>query len=303
MTFDLPRVTRRGWLPAAAVLCAACASDAVVWSDREPPSIPIPPPSAELGVRGPDAVADSLLRDAVQRQLADGTPRPLAAPATLPGDPTACPTSLRVAAGPGTVRVAVWWAQRPDRSSRLLASRSTDGGTTWGTPLSVDTLDRSTGGCDRPAPAVAVDSANGFVHVVYSMRAPEGEGVFYAHQMDPRAAFEPPQVVVYGDRPSAVSVASDGDLLAVAYEDPNTAGRPFVSLAISRTAGHTIAERLAVSGRSVASVRPAVAVRGRTLAVGWVERPSPRTLSATEDPGQAAGSEGSFLVLRRGTVR
>jgi hypothetical protein len=259
---------------------------------------------AELGTHGPGAVADSMLLEAVHRQL--GTPGAATlAPASLPRDPAlqACPASLRVAAGRGDVRVAVWWSPRPDRSARLLASRSTDAGATWGAPLDVDTLDRSASGCDRPAPAVAVDSANGYVHVAYSMRAPEGEGVFYAHQMDPRAAYEPPQVIVYGDRPSAVSIASDGDLLAIAYEDPNTGGRPFVSLALSRTAGHGIEERIAVSGRSVASVRPAVAVRGRSVAVGWIERPSPRTLAATDEPAQVAGSEGSFLVIRRGTVR
>ena len=141
------------------------------------------------------------------------------------------------------------------------------------------------------------------MHVAYSMRAPEGEGVFYAHQMDPRVRFEAPLVVVYGDRPSAVGLASDGDLVAIAYEDPNTAGRPFVSLAVSRTAGHTIDDRLAVSGRGMAAVRPAVAVRGRRVVVGWVERASPRTIAATDDPAQAAGPESGFLVVRSGTVR
>ena len=303
MKFAISRATGRLSLPVAALLCAACASDAVVWSDREPPSIPIPPPSAELGTGGPDAVADSILRDALHQQLGMSRP-PAPALAALPDEPglRACPTSLRVAPGRGDVRVAVWWSPRPDRSALLLASRSTDGGATWSTPLPVDTLDRATSGCERPAAAVAVDGTNGYVHVAYSMRAPEGEGVFYAHQMDPRAAFEPPQVVVYGDRPSAVSVASDGNVLAIVYEDPNTGGRPFVSLALSRTAGHGIEERLAVSGHSVASVRPAVAVRGREVAVGWIERPTPAPLSAGPAPAPAAAPAG-FVVVRRGTVR
>jgi hypothetical protein len=256
-----------------------------------------------VGPASPEAVADSLLRDAVARRL--GVPALGRETAALPADPSgaACPGSLRVAAGRGADRVAVWWSARPDQSARLLASRSPDGGATWSAPLPVDTLDRTTTGCDRPAPAVALDTANGFVHVAYSMRAPEGEGVFYAHQMDPRVRFEPPLVVVYGDRPSAVGVASDGDVVAVAYEDPNTAGRPFVSLAVSRTAGHTIDDRLAVSGRSMAAVRPAVAVHGRTLVVGWVERPSPRTLAGTDDLAQAAGAEAGSLVVRTGTLR
>ena len=316
MKVDLRRALRRDWLPVAGVLCAACGPDAVVWADRDAPSYPLPAPSADLGATSPEAHADSLLRVAVATQVACVTPAtgslvcrtaPAAAPsvATLPADAvgSACPASLRLAAARGVERVAVWWSTRPDRTARLLAARSRDGGATWSAPLAVDTLDRGASGCERPAPSVAIDSANGFVHVAYSMRAPEGEGVFYAHQMDPRAPFEPPQVVVYGGRPSAVAVASDGDLVTVAFEDPNNGGRPFVSLAVSRTAGHTIDHRIAVSGRSVASVRPAVAVRGRQVAVGWIERPSPRTLAATDDPAQAAGAEAGFIVVRTGMVR
>jgi hypothetical protein len=210
------------------------------------------------------------------------------------------------AAGAGSAPgvVAVWWAARPDGSAALYLSRTSDDGRTWSAPLAVDSLDRSEGGCDRPAPSVAVDSLNGYVHVAYSMTAPEGPGVFYAHQMDQRAAFERPQVIVYGDRPAATSVTSVGDRVVVAYEDPNTGGRPFVSIALSRTAGHSWAERVPVTGGSVAAERPVVALRGRDeVVLGWVERTPPRTLEGTDDPRMAVVALPSGVVVRVGRLR
>ncbi len=217
------------------------------------------------------------------------------------GAASAAPAAPAPAAG---AAAAVWWAQRPDRSAALYLSRTADGGRTWTAPLAVDTLDRSEAGCDRPAPSVAVDSANGYLHVAYSMRAPEGPGVFYAHQMDPRGPFERPQAIVYGERPAATSVASAGDQVVVAYEDPNTGGRPFVSLALSRTAGHSWAERVPVSAGNVAAERPVVALRGAgDVVLGWVERSAPRELATTEDPRAAVAPLPSGVVVRVGRLR
>lgn len=229
-------------------------------------------------------------------------PRPAGGAPAGHAMPVAMAAASPAALAPGVV--AVWWAARPDQSAALYLSRTADGGRTWGAPLPVDTLDRSESGCDRPAPSVAVDSTNGYVHVAYSMRAPEGPGVFYAHQMDPRAAFERPQVIVYGDRPAATSVSSRGDRVVVAYEDPNTGGRPFVSMALSRTAGHVWAERVPVTGGSVAAERPVVALRGRDqLLLGWVERTAPRVLSGTDDPRVAVNALPSGVVVRVGRLR
>lgn len=203
----------------------------------------------------------------------------------------------------GAGAAAVWWTRRPDGSAALYLSRTADAGRSWSPPLAVDTLDRSEGACDRPAPSVAVDSVNGYLHVAYSMRAPEGQGVFYAHQMDPRGPFERPQVIVYGDRPAATSVTSAGDRVVVAYEDPNTGGRPFVSLALSRTAGHSWAERVPVSETNVAAERPVVALRGADQVVlGWVERSSPRELTGTDDPRSAVTALPSGIVVRIGRL-
>ncbi len=239
-----------------------------------------------------------------------------AAPAPAPGagDPHAAhalhaasganPGTSAAGAAPPGAAAAVWWAQRPDRSASLYLSRTADGGRTWTAPLAVDTLDRSEAGCDRPAPSVTADAANGYLHVAYSMRAPEGPGVFYAHQMDPRGPFERPQVIVYGDRPAATSVASAGDRVVVAYEDPNTGGRPFVSLALSRTAGHSWQERVPVSASNVAAERPVVALRGADgVVLGWVERSAPRELATTDDPRAAVAPLPSGVVVRVGRLR
>ncbi|HET7458423.1 MAG TPA: hypothetical protein VFJ74_12305, partial [Gemmatimonadaceae bacterium] len=108
------------------------------------------------------------------------------------------------------------------------------------------------------------------------LEAPEGPGVFYAHLMDPRARFEPPAVIVYGRTPAHASVASLGDVVAVAYEDPNR-DRPQVDLALSRTAGHAFEERaIDVSSGDVEARDPLVTLAPAGLVtVRWTERGGP----------------------------
>jgi hypothetical protein len=207
-----------------------------------------------------------------------------------------------VAAGRGAERDAVWWAQRANGSALLLSSRSGDGGATWDPPVRVDTLDVATTGCDRPAPSVAVDARNGYTHVAYSLVAPEGTGVFYAHRMGPALPFERPLVIVYGDHVTPASVASNGDLVVVAYEDPNTGGHPYVSLALSRTAGHSWDERVPVSSDAESAERPGVALRGRDVAVGWLV-PNTRGAPPSGDAQDAGASAGGVVVVRVGRVR
>jgi hypothetical protein len=281
---------------------AACDREPVDWNQAAEQQAVVPP--APAAAVAPDAPADSV-RDAMLRRAMRGvgasSPDVSLPAGVLSGGGTGCPTTVRVAAGRGSERAAAWWAARPNGSAVLLSSRSGDGGVTWDAPARVDTLDVATSACDRPAPAVAVDTVNGYVHVAYAIAAPEGTGVFYAHRMGPTLPFERPQVIIYGDRVTRASVASDGDLVAVAYEDPNTTGRPYVSLALSRTAGHSWAERFAVSGDGETAERPGVVLRGREVAVGWMVPNAARTLPALAEAPQPGS--GGVVVVRVGRVR
>lgn len=184
------------------------------------------------------------------------------------GAMSACPGSLRFARIDGGGFYAVWWQPRSDLSADLVASYSQDGGTQWTAPVPVDTLDRETLGCDRPPPAIA--ASGDYVHVAYSLRAPEGTGVFFAHSMDRAGLFHAPVPIVYGDRLTQASVAAEGDRVAVAYVDPNS--RPaHVGLALSRTMGHLFEARTTASTGVGAASSPRVALRGDRVAVSWIE--------------------------------
>ncbi|MFO0072189.1 MAG: hypothetical protein ACK55A_08870 [Gemmatimonas sp.] len=207
----------------------------------------------------------------------------------VPIDAARCARSLRLAVAPARGLVAVWWTRATGGRVHLAAAwrdsvRSEGRLGAWRGPIMVDThergprdaqaADRGAYGCARPAPSLAVDRLNGYVHVAYALTGPEGPGVFYAHQMDPRAAFDPPVAVLYGERLGQARVASHGELVAVAYEDPNSRARVTTAVAISRTAGHLFEERLTASGGTTAR-DPYVAVRGKAVVVGWSDFASP----------------------------
>ncbi len=206
-----------------------------------------------------------------------------------PQDSARCVRSLRVALAPARGRVAVWWSSRSKSRAWLVAAwRDTVAAEgrlgPWRGPIVIDSLDqgpadaraaeRGAAGCMRPAPSLTVDDILGYVHVAYVVVGPEGPGVFYAHQMDPRSAFEPPVAIVYGDQLGSARVAASGNLVAVAYEDPNSGVRSRIGLAVSRTAGHLFEERLIASGTTTTARDPYVTVRGRAIVEGWSEVPS-----------------------------
>ncbi len=266
-------------LPVRAVLLAlitlalACAPSPVEWVEG----------------RVADSSGDALAIDADGR----ASFRPVApiVPPSLPaGD--ACPGSLVLASAGARELYGVWWAPRPDGSVRLMSALSEDGGATWASAVPVDTTDRGHRGCARPAPAITADSASGYVHVVYYVEGPDGPGLFFSHSMERGMLYHEPVPVVYGAGPVSGAVASDGNTVVVAYEDPNAA-RPRIGLQISRTMGHLFEERMPViSSGNAASSEPQVAVRGKTVAVGWIERP---TGSAPDIPG--------VPVVRVGEIR
>lgn len=252
----MPHPLVRSVLPLATLLVAACTPEPLEWG-VDPDRLPAPEaPDARLVL-----AADG---------LASFAPSPVPPAAWAP--PALCEGSTRYAAATAQEWYAVGWLQRDDGSALLGASRSDDGGLSWEPVVAVDSVDRARTHCARPAPAVAADSATGYVHVAYFMEAPEGPGVFFSHSMEAGTIFHEPVPIIYGTRPVPVSVAVWRDTVAVAYEDPN-GGKPRVGLALSHTMGHIFEARLpVVSGKEAAATAPDVALHGGQVAVAWRER-------------------------------
>lgn len=160
---------------------------------------------------------------------------------------------------------ASWWGVRSDSSAVLYLAKSLDGGHAWLPATTVDTTDVSSNGCKRPAPALTTVGDDAYV--AYSMIAPEGKGVFFAHSMG--GMLHTPVPVIYGERLVETGIAADEHRVAVAYEEPN-GSRPQVDVAISVTQGHLFNWHATASrGVDVAS-SPAVAMAGPELAVSWL---------------------------------
>lgn len=185
----------------------------------------------------------------------------------------ACAGSTRIARARGVLH-AVWWTARGDSSVALLSARSGDDGVTWSAAEPVDTTDRGVTGCRRAPPAVAADSVSGYVHVTYGLVGAEGPGLFFAHSMDGGSMYHAPVPILYGEKLGRTSVAADGDVVAVGFEDPNSR-TPRVGLALSRTMGHIFEHRLVpVSSDNGLAVRPLAAVRGRRVTIAWQDSDS-----------------------------
>jgi hypothetical protein len=256
----------RGLAVSSVALLGACSAAAVEWGE------PVPA-GAELSGAGVLSF---------QRGAPTASDRPAVAPPAMPGQ---CAGSARVARDTTTGDwYAAWWGARPDSTAELLASRSSDGDE-WGPPVAVDTTDAGRVGCNRPAPSVTADRGNFFV--VYAMTAREGPGIFASHSMDRGTMFHAPVAVVYGERIGRAAIAAEGDIVVVAYEDPNTEPRR-IALALSRTMGHLFQSRMAVSPPAVQARDPAVAVAGGRIAVTW------RPVNAGGDAGR---------LLRVGAIR
>ena len=189
-------------------------------------------------------------------------------PPTWPEDPAACVPTRRAARALGDEAYASWFAVRPDSSVRLRVARSDDGGATWQPAVDADTMDVGRAGCARPVPYLAADSLNGYVHLVYYLDAKEGAGLFFTHTMERGALFHEPVPIVYGDRPSQAAVASRGDTVVVAYEDPNSR-MPRLGLALSRVQGHIFEHRIPASDETGEARTPRVALRGTRIVVAW----------------------------------
>jgi hypothetical protein len=109
---------------------------------------------------------------------------------------------------------------------------------------------------------------SGYLHLVYFIEGADGAGVFFAHSMDKGGMFHAPVAVVYGNTPSAASVAGAGDSVVVVFEDPN-AMTPRLGIALSRSAGHIFEQRGEVTPDDVLASRPWVALDHGKITVWW----------------------------------
>ncbi len=243
----------RAFVLLACLALTACAPDAVTWDSEKRTPVPVPA-GARLTLQAGDVPA-----------MAQPWKPPM-----MPSGTARCEGSLVATRARGDTAFAAWWAPRADSSALLVVARSDDGGLNWRPPEIADSTDKGRTGCARPVPFIAADTHNGYVHVVYFMVAAEGPGLFFTHSMGQGVMFHSAVPIVYGERVVAAAVSCDGDTVAVAYVDPNTVPAQ-LWLALSRTTGHIFEERVAVSPSTVQAARPAVAVRGHRVAVGWYE--------------------------------
>ena len=261
---------RRSVLVAAMAL-AGCGEAPVAWDP--------------VVTRAGDALPGRLQLDGGELRFAIDTAALV--PPLIPG---ACPGSARIALSgvTGTERYLAWWAPRADSSAALLSARSTDGGRSWSAPEPVDTADHRPVGCVRPAPAIAADSASGYVHVAYSMRDAQGAGIFFSHSMDRGKMFHWPVTITYGDHLTDVAIAVHGDTIAIAYVEPSS-DHPQIGLALSHTMGHIFEDRLTVPSSSDAS-DPAVAIAPGRIGVAWIHHISGGATSLMTRTARFGGS-------------
>lgn len=244
---------RRALVVFGCLSLAACTQDPIKWDAEQRTDTPVPA-GARLTL-GPS-----------------GMPVMVAAwtPPSAPSGTPQCAGSLVATTARGDTAYAAWWAPRADSNALLVVARSVDRGHSWHAPEIADSTDRGRTGCERPAPFIFADTANGYVHVVYFMVASEGPGLFFTHSMGAGEMFHSPVAIVYGERVSTAAVSGNGDTVAVAYLDPN-ASAPQLWVALSRTTGHIFESRLPVSPATQQASRPAVAVRGHRISVAWLE--------------------------------
>lgn len=229
----------------AAAVCTGCSGPVVTWGDVAYRNAPRAPGESVRGVERPTFLG--------------------------------CQASLRIASD-GSSRFAAWFAVERDSSVQLMTARSLQG-EPWSKPVVADSTDRGRRGCGRPAPAIAADSASRYVHIAYFLE-PAGGGVFFAHSMDSGATFHAAVPIVFGENPVRTSVASDGDRVVVAYEDPNS-DVPLISVALSKSMGHLFEKRSLASTMNGRAKQPVVRVSGDSIRIWWSEYSPNPAVSAT----------------------
>ncbi len=247
------REARALFAAACALLCASCEKPPIEW-------------------RGDAA---RLSHDLAVRSVGlDTMLMPESAPQPLTRRLDRCEGSIAYAHVAGREAFAAWWMALPESTVTLVVQRTLDDGQSWSAPEIVDQRDAGHSGCGRPAPAVAADSATGYLLIAYSSAPKAGTAVWFSHAMpmvingERTLMWHAPVPVVFGDRLVNASVAGVGDTVVVAYAYPS--GPPTrVGLAVSRTAGHLFTEHMALAASGSSLAEPHVALRNRLLTLVW----------------------------------
>jgi hypothetical protein len=237
----------------ARLVCSAALAASVVACDQAPIEWKDP-----VELAGNDTLGRLAVDSAGHSRVA--TPAP---PAIAPNDASPCPGSVRSVKGTTHV-YAAWWGMRKDSAATLFVSSAAPPGD-WTKPLAVDTTDMSTAGCNRPPPSVTAVGDD--VFVAYSLHAPEGRGVFFAHTMG--GMVHEPVPVVYGERVVPTAIAAQDQRVVVAYEEPNGSRRR-IDVAISENQGHSFGWHVAASRDVDIGRKPDLALAGDRLAVSWM---------------------------------
>ncbi len=270
------------------VAVTACSDEPVAWSDPEP--LPPPPSPMRLALDERGLPMQVAVMDTPTVSLTAG----------------ACEHTVVVARLERDEWYGAYWRLGPEGNGELVVARSDDGGATWNEPTVADSRDRSIAGCARHAPAIAADSVGGYVHLAYFLDPREGRGIWYTHTMERGALWHWPVAVVFGDRPGRTAIAVQSDTVVIAYEHPGSTA-PVLGLAISRTAGHMIEQRMRATGDTHRAVHPDVALRDGRVALSWARQEGPIVGVIGGSVPVAAAAQGSehwqSRMVRTGTLQ
>jgi hypothetical protein len=222
-----------------------------------------------------------------------------------------CRTALATA--PGGVVYAAWRAVLPGNIREIVVARSNDRGSTWSTPVRVQTDNWQVDACPHAGPALAVDS-NERLHVTWWSGKEGAAGVFYARSDDGGKSFT--NVTPLGteefSQPAHVQLAiGDSGTVAVAWDD-GTLQTPRIALRVSRDGGGRFAPLRYISAEGRAASFPVLAMNGSELTVAWTEQSADyaRTVATArpnmKDPHASMGLEKvgeSQVLVRSGELR
>jgi hypothetical protein len=185
----------------------------------------------------------------------------------------------------GDAAFAVWRSRAAGGATSVLFARSPNG-MLWQEPATAARFPAGTSGCGDPPVAIAVDAANGAVHLAIVASTTSAGLIFLAESRDGGATFSAPARALVAERRGPVAIAALGDTLAVVYLE-GARERPAVSLALSSHKGEIPAVVGAVSPEDNRPFAPAVALRDGRIAIAWNEpRGATRPASAVARVGR-----------------